>query len=108
MAQTFKQQVQQLLFNNSSASGACRENLAGKIDDLKDKDELHTIDQRDAAEDAISEVYNLVIGRAPEWSNLFGYSDAVAQIKFTLDRERQHTEMVTKCGDAIGGFNHTT
>jgi len=35
MTRSFKAEVQQLLFNNSTASGSCREALAQKIADLR-------------------------------------------------------------------------
>jgi hypothetical protein len=44
----------------------------------------NTIDQRDAAEEALSRAYFLVAGRHPPWSNVFQYSDALAEIEETL------------------------
>lgn len=38
------------------------------------------IDERDAAEEALSQAYYLIVGRSPEWSNLFGYKEALADI----------------------------
>lgn len=68
---------------------------------------LQLIDQRDAAEDALSSAYLLVMGSAPEWSSHFSYRDALNQIEWKLERERSHTAMVNKCGDAIGGFQNS-
>ena len=50
--------------------------------DLNNEEQMHcaTIDQRDAAEDCIGDIYAMFTGRAPEWSNLFGYSDAVEEL----------------------------
>lgn len=42
---------------------------------LSEWDETRLIDQRDAAEAALSETYLIVTGRQPEWSNRFGYRD---------------------------------
>lgn len=39
------------------------------------------IDQRDAAEEALSHAYYLVTGRSPEWSNLFGHTEALEEIE---------------------------
>ena len=36
--------------------------------------------ERDAAEDALSQAYFLITGRSPEWSNLFGYAEALQEI----------------------------
>jgi hypothetical protein len=41
---------------------------------------LQTIDQRDRAEEALSQAYFLITGRSPEWSNLFGYDEALEEI----------------------------
>lgn len=40
-----------------------------------------TIDQRDTAEEAVSQAYYLVTGRSPEWSSVFGYSQALEEIE---------------------------
>ena len=47
----------------------------------KEKEHLQTIDERDKAEDALSQAYCLVTGSSPEWSNLFGYDQAIEDIK---------------------------
>jgi len=52
------------------AFDAGRENPDGKL-----------IDERDRAEEALSQAYYLVIGRSPEWSNLFGHAEALEEIE---------------------------
>lgn len=47
------------------------------------------IKQRDKAEDALGEVYQLATGRAAEWSNCFGYADAVNDISAELERANE-------------------
>jgi hypothetical protein len=42
---------------------------------------LQLIDERDAAEEALSQAYYLVTGRSPEWSNKFGHTQALEDIK---------------------------
>ena len=42
--------------------------------------DLQTIDERDAAEDALSEAYAIVVGEQAEWSNLFGHREALDAI----------------------------
>lgn len=42
---------------------------------------MQTISERDAAEAALSDAYRAVCGREPEWSNLFGYEDAVEDMR---------------------------
>lgn len=41
---------------------------------------LQLIDERDAAEDAMNQAFYIVIGRSPEWSNHFGYPEALEEI----------------------------
>jgi hypothetical protein len=46
----------------------------------EDRSHRDTIDDRDSAEQAMSQAYFLITGRSPEWSNLFGYSNALEEI----------------------------
>jgi len=39
------------------------------------------IDERDNAENALSQAYYLVTGHSPEWSNLFGHAEALEEIE---------------------------
>jgi hypothetical protein len=47
---------------------------------IEEKAHLQTIDERDRAEEALSQAYYLVVGHSPEWSNLFGHQDALEEI----------------------------
>ncbi len=38
------------------------------------------VDERDAAEEAMAQAYYIVTGRSPEWSNQFGYEQALLEI----------------------------
>jgi hypothetical protein len=38
------------------------------------------IDERDAAEDALSQAFYLITGHSPEWSNVFGHAQALEEI----------------------------
>lgn len=49
--------------------------------DAHDRETSQLIDERDAAEEALSQAYYLVIGRSPEWSNLFGRTEALEEIE---------------------------
>lgn len=55
------------------------ERLKGELD-REDSSHLETIDDRDAAEEAISRAYRLVVGHRPEWSSAFSFEDAVTEI----------------------------
>jgi hypothetical protein len=50
---------------------------------------LAIIDQRDEAENALSQAYFLVTGNSPEWSNNFGYEQALEDIKDASDALRK-------------------
>ena len=41
---------------------------------------LEVIDERDLAEHAFSQAYYLITGKSPEWSNHFGYAEAIEEI----------------------------
>jgi hypothetical protein len=47
----------------------------------EEKDHERTIDQRDAAEEALGRAFQAATGSQPEWSNHFDYDDAVAAIE---------------------------
>lgn len=47
---------------------------------IEEKSHLQTIDERDRAEEALSQAYYLVVGHSPEWSNLFGHDEAINDI----------------------------
>ena len=45
-----------------------------------ERDETQLIEERDSAEQALSEMYEAAMGDRPEWSNLFGYADAIDDV----------------------------
>jgi hypothetical protein len=51
-----------------------------RLESIEGKAHLQTIDERDRAEEALSQAYFLVTGRSPEWSNLFGHDEAIEDI----------------------------
>ena len=55
------------------------EAVAAEIAKLE-RSESQLIDERDAAEEAIAQAYFIVTGRSPEWSNKFGFSEALEEI----------------------------
>lgn len=57
---------------------------AAEIEWLKEQHEtemLKVIDQRDAAEECVSDIFFKVTGQSPEWSNKFEFSDALEEIE---------------------------
>jgi hypothetical protein len=63
-----------------AAVQAKNEHLMRRIGSVEMKEHLQTIDERDAAEEALSQAYFLIKGESPEWSNLFHYSQALEDI----------------------------
>lgn len=47
-----------------------------------------TIDERDAAQEAVDGLCELILGETPEWSNLYGYNEAYNDCAAKLERER--------------------
>lgn len=47
------------------------------------------IGERDSAQSALNEVYSAIMGNAPEWSNLYGYREAISDITDALHKQTQ-------------------
>ena len=50
-----------------------------RIADLE-RDETQLIEERDSAEKALADMYEAALGSRPEWSNLFGYAEAIDDV----------------------------
>lgn len=50
----------------------------------QDEDNTTLVYERDGAEAALSRAYEVVCGQCPEWSNLFGYAEAIEDIRNTI------------------------
>ncbi len=48
--------------------------------DKHEREMLRTIDQRDAAEEALSQAYYLITGRSPDWSSVWGFAECIEEI----------------------------
>jgi hypothetical protein len=85
-AEVAAQQAADLRALLAHASELEAENAAGRTAlERSNREREHelgaAIDERDAAQEAISQAYYLIVGRSPEWSNLFGYEQALADIE---------------------------
>lgn len=49
-----------------------------------DRSETQLIQERDDAEEALSDMYDAVMGRKPEWSNMFSFSDAIEEVAMRI------------------------
>ncbi|WP_394817783.1 hypothetical protein [Enterobacter cloacae] len=45
-----------------------------------ERDETQLIEERDSAEKALADMYEAAMGERPEWSNLFGYTEAIDDV----------------------------
>ena len=67
------------------------------------------ISERDAAEEAVGDLYHVVTGRDPQWSNNFGYGDAIREVKEALpapsESEDGEVEPVAELRDGRGPLN---
>lgn len=59
-----------------------------QLKELGERELLEVIDERDRAEEAINQLCGL-IGFRPEWSNLYGYREAIAEAKQRLAHRRK-------------------
>lgn len=52
----------------------------GRLASIEEKAHLQTIDERDQAEETLSQAYYLITGNSPQWSNNFGHEQALVDI----------------------------
>lgn len=60
-------------------------------------DDTAIIDERDLAEHAFSQAYYLITGKSPEWSNHFGYAEAIEEINDAQKLLRASVKPQTDC-----------
>lgn len=46
-----------------------------------DRSETQLIDERDSAHAALDDMYEAITGKRPEWSNWFGFADAIEEVE---------------------------
>ncbi len=69
--------------------------------DREESDHGRTIGQRDAAEDALSRMFQAATGRQAEWSSAWGYVDAIEEVEEHVAAVAQQPAVV---GDGVGGL----
>lgn len=52
---------------------------------MSEKEALELMAERDDAEEALSQAFYLVTGRSPEWSNSFGFTEALQEIEDSVN-----------------------
>lgn len=77
-----------------------------------EKSESQLVDERDFAEEVISQAYFLITGRSPEWSNLFGYPQALDEIDDAQRLLRQQLAakdaIIKQLEGAVRGFESSS
>lgn len=71
---------------------AARDAEIARLTKDADREEVahgNTIDQREAAEEAMSQAYFLITGNSPPWSNVFGFGEALEEIEDAQSTIRQ-------------------
>lgn len=93
-----KERLRLILLDGRNAREKEKE-LEERIAELE-ADETQLIQERDCAEAALSDMYEAATGERPEWSNWFGFADAVEEVtqvraKLALVREQRDNELRT-------------
>ncbi|WP_208950680.1 ead/Ea22-like family protein [Rahnella sp. ChDrAdgB13] len=78
-----------------------RAEAAEKERDRLDASETQLIDERDSAEQALSDMYEAATGNRPEWSNMFQFADAVEEVSDTVAELRAKLEATEKERDGL-------
>jgi DNA repair exonuclease SbcCD ATPase subunit len=86
---------------NQNAARYAKENER-LTDELRKADQSleATISERDAAEEAIGQMYFDVTGESPEWSNLFGYTEALNDVAIAW---REQAEALAEARPLVEG-----
>lgn len=81
-----------------------------RIEELE-RSETQLINERDAAESALADMYQAATGERPEWSNMFGFADAVDVVEELLATLEANQSQTTPTGiqlitEAIGAHGY--
>lgn len=76
-----------------------------------ERSETQLINERDAAEYALADMYQAATGERPEWSNMFGFADAVDVVEERLATLEANQSQTTPTGiqlitEAIGAHGY--
>ncbi|EBX9479752.1 ead/Ea22-like family protein [Salmonella enterica subsp. enterica serovar Abony] len=76
-----------------------------------ERSETQLINERDAAESALADMYQAATGERPEWSNMFGFADAVDVVEERLATLESNQSQTTPTGiqfitEAIGAHGY--
>ncbi|VEA75904.1 EaD [Salmonella enterica subsp. arizonae] len=76
-----------------------------------ERSETQLINERDSAESALADMYQAATGERPEWSNMFGFADAVDVVEERLATLESNQSQTTPTGiqfitEAIGAHGY--
>ncbi|WP_370576126.1 hypothetical protein [Serratia sp. PAMC26656] len=77
---TLLRETGEYLIKTASDAQQCADVAEKRIAEL-DASETQLIQERDEAEIALADMYEAATGRRPEWSNCFGFADAVEEVE---------------------------
>ncbi|HGA5956681.1 TPA: ead/Ea22-like family protein [Salmonella enterica subsp. enterica serovar Saintpaul] len=108
-----EERVTKLVLDNSTSWDALYKKLEAaerSIAELE-RSETQLINERDAAESALADMYQAAIGERPEWSNMFGFADAVDVVEERLATLEANQSQTTPTGiqlitEAIGAHGY--
>ncbi|HGJ4480406.1 TPA: ead/Ea22-like family protein [Salmonella enterica subsp. diarizonae] len=81
-----------------------------RVEELE-RSETQLINERDSAESALADMYQAATGERPEWSNMFGFADAVDVVEERLATLEANQSQTTPTGiqlitEAIGAHGY--
>ncbi|EDW1079190.1 ead/Ea22-like family protein [Salmonella enterica subsp. enterica] len=108
-----EERVTKLVMDNSTSWDALYKKLEAaekRIAELE-RSETQLINERDAAESALADMYQAATGERPEWSNMFGFADAVDVVEERLATLEANQSQTTPTGiqlitEAIGAHGY--
>ncbi|EMT3064813.1 ead/Ea22-like family protein [Salmonella enterica subsp. enterica serovar Newport] len=108
-----EERVTKLVLDNSASWDALYKKLEAaerSIAELE-RSETQLINERDAAESALADMYQAATGERPEWSNMFGFADAVDVVEERLATLEANQSQTTPTGiqlitEAIGAHGY--
>lgn len=108
-----EERVTKLVLDNSTSWDALYKKLEAaerSIAELE-RSETQLINERDAAESALDDMYQAATGERPEWSNMFGFADAVDVVEERLATLESNQSQTTPTGiqlitEAIGAHGY--
>ncbi|EAR4177900.1 ead/Ea22-like family protein [Salmonella enterica] len=108
-----EERVTKLVLDNSTSWDALYKKLEAaehRIAELEHS-ETQLINERDSAESALADMYQAATGERPEWSNMFGFADAVDVVEERLATLEANQSQTTPTGiqlitEAIGAHGY--